>query len=158
MSQRPSLLLVMRHAEKPDDPWDPNLTLAGKARANQLADYIPKHLARPDFIFAAAVSAHSARSLQTVNPLSDATGVSINSTFADQDYAAMAAGIMAGAAFANNAGVICWHHGHIPSLMAALGAPAVTYPDPWDPMVFNLILAIDFANDKVVVRQIVEPF
>lgn len=158
MSQLPSLLLVMRHAEKPADPRDPNLTPAGKARAEQLADYIPNHVARPDFIFAAAVSAHSARSVQTMTPLSDATGISIDSTFADQDYSAIAADILTGAAFADKTGVMCWHHGNIPSLMAALGAPPGTYPDPWDPAVFNLILAVDFANDTVVVRQIVEPF
>ncbi len=96
MPQLPSLLLVMRHAEKPDDPRDPNLTLAGKARADKLADYISNQLTRPDFIFAAAISAQSARSEQTANPLSDATGVSINPTLANQVYAAMAANIPAG--------------------------------------------------------------
>src|SRR3977135_4277449 len=43
----PSRILLMRHAEKPDDPGDPDLTEAGRARAAALARYIPATFGKP---------------------------------------------------------------------------------------------------------------
>ena len=43
-------LLVMRHAEKSDDPDDPDLTPAGQARAKALPAYIQATFGKPDFI------------------------------------------------------------------------------------------------------------
>ncbi len=51
-----ALILLMRHAEKPLDPRDPDLSDAGKARADALARYIPQDVAKPDFLFAPAAS------------------------------------------------------------------------------------------------------
>ena len=49
----PTRILVMRHAEKSDDPADPDLTSNGRKRAKALASFIPNHFGKPDFIFAA---------------------------------------------------------------------------------------------------------
>jgi broad specificity phosphatase PhoE len=76
-------ILVMRHAEKSDDPTDPELTPAGRHRAESLATYIPNQFGRPDFIFAASISKHSARPYETIKPLSKAIGVPIDATYAD---------------------------------------------------------------------------
>jgi broad specificity phosphatase PhoE len=86
----PSLLLLMRHAEKTSDPKDPDLAEAGVRRAQELVDYIRDTFGTPDFLFASAISKHSARPYETLKPLSKKTGIPIDTTYADQDYGALA--------------------------------------------------------------------
>ena len=157
MPRPPKVVLVMRHAEKPADPYDPDLSPAGYDRAETLARYAPETFGVPDFIFAAAISKHSARPYETVKPLSKRTGVPIDATIADQDYCVLASDLLSGT-YADQHGVICWHHGHIPALMQALGAENGDYPDPWDPEVFNLILKVDLSTKPPTVTKITEPF
>lgn len=162
MATAPLSVLVMRHAEKPGDPQDPHLSPSGVARAKQLARYIPESFGQPDFIFASAPSKHSVRPYETVQPLSKRTGVPIDATYADQDYGALAADLLSGRTggdVAGKQGVICWHHGNIPSLLHALGAKDGEYPDPWDRNVFNLILRVDFKDgEDPRVSKVLEPF
>jgi phosphohistidine phosphatase SixA len=149
----------MRHAEKPDDKRDPDLSQVGHARAKALAKFIPEKLFAPDFIFASAISKHSARPYETVRPLSKVTGTPIDSTVADQDYRALADDLLSGSSYAGKVGVVCWHHGNIPLLMNELGAPRGQYPDPWDAKVFNLILRVDFDDSGAPqVSKVDEPF
>lgn len=158
MSNVPSSILVMRHAEKSEDANDPNLSPAGYARAERLATFIPEMMGKVDFIFASALSKHSARPYETVKPLAKNTGLPIDTTFADEDYQALAKKLLSGA-YAAKRGVVCWHHKMIPFLMSALGASAGEYPDPWDPTVFDLILRVDFVNEKALtVTRTKEPF
>ena len=154
-----TLILVMRHAEKPADDADPHLAPAGAARAQTLAAYIPTTFGDPDVILAAAVSTHSARPFETVEPLAMACGVAVQTPFKDAEYAAQAHALRTDPARKGKRIVVCWHHGEIPALMQALGAPRASYPDPWDPTVFNLILKTNLAADgTVAVAQIQEPF
>jgi len=148
----------MRHAEKPSDPADPDLSPAGDARAQALASYIPQTFGELDFIYAAAISKHSARPYETVKPLSQKCGVPINSTTADNDYAFLAHELLSNKQFAGKRILICWHHGNIPPLMHALGAPSGSFPNPWDPSVFNLILKLDNSLPEPSVAPITEPF
>jgi broad specificity phosphatase PhoE len=158
MAGKPQVVLVMRHAEKSGDPSDPDLTAAGEARARALADYIPHEFGAPDFIFAAALSKHSARPYETVQPLAKRVGVPIDATIADQDYGVLASDLLTDADYAAKRIVVCWHHGNIPSLMHALGAANGAYPNPWDPAVFNLILKVEFPVGGPSVASVVEPF
>ena len=62
--------LLMRHAEKPEEPSDPHLSPEGEDRAKRLATWVPRQLGGPpDFIFAAANSEESDRPVETVTPL-----------------------------------------------------------------------------------------
>ena len=155
----PSRILVTRHAEKPDDPMNPELSDAGCVRAERLADYIPATFGSPEFLFATALSTHSARPVETLTPLSKRIGVAIDSTFGDQDYGALAQEVLSQPQFAGKLILVCWHHGNVPSLMRALRAKSDEFPDPWDPQVFNLILQLDYAgsSDPNTVR-VIEPF
>lgn len=157
-ADKPTMILVMRHAERPADPSDPDLTKQGKARAKRLATYIPKEFGKPDFIFAAAISRHSARPYQTVLPLSKQTKVSIDAKIADNDYGVLAQKLLTKKRYAGKSIVVCWHHGNIPSLMRMLGAPSGSYPNPWNHTVFNLILKVDFPKGRAKVKKIREPF
>jgi broad specificity phosphatase PhoE len=158
MAGKPKMILVMRHAEKPADPTEPNLTAAGKRRAKRLATYIPKEFGKPDFIFAAAISRHSARPYETVKPLSKRVKVGIDAKIADNDYGVLAQELLTKNKYAGKSIVVGWHHGNIPSLIRMLGAPKGQYPDPWDHTVFNLILQLEFPDDKPKVKKVREPF
>ena len=80
----------MRHAEKTGDPMDPHLSQDGYARAGKLADFIPASFGIPRFLFATSISKHSVRPIETLEPLSMKIGVSVDATYADQDYSALA--------------------------------------------------------------------
>ena len=90
----PTLILVMRHAEKPEDLQNPDLSPAGRERTEKLATYVPKTFGALDFIFAAAISKHSARPFETVKPLSEAIGIPTDATIADNDYEVLAADLL----------------------------------------------------------------
>jgi broad specificity phosphatase PhoE len=150
------IILVMRHAEKSDDPLDPDLSPAGRARAQHLASYIPATFGQPGFLFASAVSKHSHRPIQTLEPLSLQCSVKIDASYADQDYGALAQELRENNAYDASLVIVCWHHGNIPPLMHALKAAAGDYPDPWNPAVFNLILRLDGSAPKVT--RVTEPF
>ena len=62
----PGRILVMRHAEKTGDTSDIYLSAEGVKRAERLVTYIPQTFSRPDFIYAAARSKRSIRSIETV--------------------------------------------------------------------------------------------
>jgi broad specificity phosphatase PhoE len=151
-------ILLTRHAEKPDDPLDPNLAPAGLQRAGRLASYIPDQFGTPAFVFASAISKHSRRPYETIEPLSKACGLPIDGSFADQDYAALADELATKSQYDGKLVLICWHHGNIPSLARALNAKSGEYPNPWDATVFNLILKFDFTAGMPEVEQIIEPF
>jgi broad specificity phosphatase PhoE len=155
----PLLLLLMRHAEKPADPTDPDLAPAGLQRAKQLADYIPQAFGPFDFLFAAAISRHSARPYETMKPLSTKIGVPIDATYADNDYGALAAAVLSETRYSGKKIVIAWHHGNIPPMADALGAAVGQSPNPWNPAVFNLILKFEWgAAAQPSVTKVVEPF
>ena len=155
----PKTILIMRHAEKPDDPTDPDLSEAGFARAESLASWVPSRYPGVNFLFASAISKHSARPYETISPLAKKLGLPLDSTFADQDYAALASELMTAKKYDGTVVLVCWHHGHIPSLAWELKAPAGTYPDPWNPAVFNLALQFDYDSEGIPkVTNIPEPF
>jgi broad specificity phosphatase PhoE len=158
MADKPKMILVMRHGEKSDDPDDPDLTAAGQARAIKLATFIPQQFGEPDFIFAAAITRHSARPYETVQPLSKATSVGIDATIADNDYGVLAKELLKKDRYAGKLVVVCWHHGNIPPLMRYLGASAGSYPSPWDHKIFNLILQVEMSGGSASVKQVTEPF
>jgi broad specificity phosphatase PhoE len=155
----PKQILLMRHAEKPDDPTDPHLSDAGRARAEKLADYVPKNPEVPDFLCASAPSKNSVRPIETITPLSKKIGVSIDSTIADQDCPVLAQELLTDPKYDGKLVLICWHHGYLPELAFGLGAAGANVPNPWDPNVFNLILNLDYSKgSKPTVTQITEPF
>jgi broad specificity phosphatase PhoE len=151
-------VLLMRHAEKPTDPLDPDLSPAGRQRAEKLVDYIPKTFGKPAFLFASAASKHSRRPIETITPLAQNCGLKIDESFADQDYEALAHELLTNDQYESKLILLCWHHGNIPPLAHALNAPHGDYPNPWDPTVFNLILNFKFRSGKPEVQEMTEPF
>jgi broad specificity phosphatase PhoE len=151
-------ILLMRHAEKTDDPLDPDLSDKGLKRDERLLQYIPKEFGLPDFLFASALSKHSHRPYETIKPLSKDIGVPVDASFADQDYGALAQELGTKPHYQGKLILICWHHGNIPPLAHALDAKDGDYPNPWRREVFNLILKFVFNAGTPKAEQITEPF
>jgi hypothetical protein len=151
----------MRHAEKIGDPLDPHLSQDGYVRAAKLADYIPDTFGIPQFLIASSISKHSVRPIETLEPLATKIGVPIDTTYADQDYGALASLLFSDPRYADTGTliVVCWHHGNIPLMANALRAKPGSYPDPWDAQVFNQILILNYSGDgEPEVTMLTEPF
>jgi phosphohistidine phosphatase SixA len=157
----PGRILLMRHAEKTGKTDDIYLSKEGVRRAERLVTYIPQVFGRPDFIYAAARSKRSIRSIETVKPLAAALGLEVQYHIEDKDFKSLVTEIFSKPEYRGKMIVICWHHGKLPEIAALLGGQKGSYPESWPQDVFNLIL--DFRYDPKsdrppVVGQIVEPF
>jgi phosphohistidine phosphatase SixA len=147
MSSAATKVLIIRHGEKPGDPATDgaddgrDLSTRGFERAGALAVYIPATFGPPDFLFATEESKHSNRPVETITPLAKVLGIEINSKHADDDFQKVADDILSNAKYAGKLVLICWHHGKIPKLTAALGGSAPF--DPWPGDVFDRVWSLD---------------
>ena len=157
----PARIVLMRHAEKTGDPEDIHLSADGVKRAARLATYIPQTFGKPDFIFAAARSKRSIRSIETVEPLAASIGKTVQHDIEDKDFEQLVSEIFSNPDYRGKTIVVCWHHKKLPEIAVALGAPPGSYPSFWSEDVYNLIL--DFRYDPKsdappTVTNVVEPF
>jgi hypothetical protein len=152
-------ILLMRHAEEPTDPTDPDLSAAGRRRADRLAPYLCSEYGKPDFLIAAAANKRSARPLLTLRPLSHSIEARIDTSFKSSRNASLARALCSEPAYADKLVVVCWTHLELPAFAAALGAKPGECPDPWPEDVFDLILRFDYGKrGKLQVEKIVQPF
>ena len=115
-------ILVIRHAEKPDE--GSGLSPAGQARALAYATYfktltidgVPIHI---DTLIATADSGESERPRLTLAPLSEATGIQIQQPFDDAAVKDLARWLEQGKP--DRTILIAWHHGKLPKLLERLG-------------------------------------
>lgn len=140
----PSMVLIIRHAEKPDDATDQNLSKRGFERADALATVIPNGFVHPDFLFATRKSAHSNRPVETIEPLSKAMHLTIEASFKDDEFAGLAHELLTNPKYSGKIVLIAWHHGKIPELAHALGATAA--PDKWNSKEFDRVWEISYSN------------
>ena len=154
-------VLLVRHADKPDA--GPGLSQAGEARAAAYARYFHPFLAgggrfEPDTLIATADSPESRRPRLTLEPLSRATGLPIDTRFANGDEKALAKALRTEPHGRHI--LIAWHHGHLPKLIRALrGDPAAVLPDGrWPDDVYDWVieLAFDSRGELADARRIRE--
>lgn len=155
----PERVLLMRHAEKTGKEDDIHLSETGAARAKRLASYIPETFGVPDFIFAAAPSRKSIRSIETMLPLAAALGKDVRHDIEDRDFAALVRQIFSDAAYDGAIVIICWHHRKMPDIARMLGAIDGSYPDPWPETLYDTIIDIAYAADGTPSsRRVRQPF
>ena len=147
-------VLLIRHAEKPDDDADRTLAVPGQERAQAYVVYFqsypsPSQPLRLDYVFAAQDSAESQRPRLTVTPLAQALDLAINVEYADKDVADAAKAFLA----LDGANVlVCWHHEEILALAQALGASKSSLPPTWPGHVYGWLVQLSFdANGKLTV-------
>ena len=135
----PALIILIRHAEKPgetkatpiDDSeiTDPYLSSAGYYRAGAYSAYFDAKkngglYPKIDSIFATKATRRSNRPFLTVAPLGAAVGKTVNVDYDNKpDGIAKLAATLLGGKYAGQTVLICWHHGTMPALAAALGYP-----------------------------------
>jgi phosphohistidine phosphatase SixA len=159
----PRQIVILRHAEKPDDPREPDLSPEGDARAQMLASLIPRRFPNPDWLFCAARSRHSNRPYDTLAPLAQVLRMALDERYADDGYAELAADLLQKPRYTDKLIVICWHHGHIPDLALSLGvAQAALAAAPGivglgsDPTVFDRFWILDFSNGRISFSSVLE--
>lgn len=145
-----AVILVIRHAEKPDDGY--GLSAAGETRAMAYVNYfknfkIDGQPLKLDYLFAAADSKESHRPRLTIEPTSKALGLDINNRFKAKDFQGLADEIKSKPH--GKAILIAWHHGKIPSLLRALGAdPDQVIPNAkWPDDVYGWLIQLRYDSD-----------
>lgn len=152
-------IIVLRHAEKTGLPDDTRLAPAGVVRADRLAQYIPGRFGRPVALIATAVTKQSSRPLDTLRPLEARLGLRIDTSFEREDHKLLAQALLTPGRFPTGLKVVCWHHGKLPTLIRALGAPAGSFPDPWPDEMFDRIIELAWAAPgHPAVTNHVQPF
>jgi hypothetical protein len=155
-------VLIVRHAEKPAS--GSGLTPEGLTRANKYAQYF--HPFRADgttialnALYAGADTAESVRPRLTLEPLSHATGISLNLQFPTNNPEALAHALLTEPH--GDHVLIAWRHKKIPALIKALGGdPALLFPDGvWPDAVYDWVIFLhyDAAGHLDIQKRIQEP-
>ncbi len=148
----PSEILLLRHAEKPDDKDDRGLSFQGRVRAAALSVNVPATFGPPKHLFAAKASKESNRPVLTVEPLAAALRCEIDTRFEHDAYEQLAHELLNQPKYETGRILICWHHGDLPELAKALGVPHA--PDHWGDEVFDHIWQIDFTGQSPTLSKI----
>lgn len=146
-------LLIIRHAEKPED--GDGLTPVGEKRAQAYVKYFATYAinGKPSkftHIFAATDSKKSHRPRLTIEPFAKSIGMTIDTRFTDKDNEAFVKELRA-----HDHGkqiLVSWRHGKIPELLTLLGSPTKKFiPEgDWPDDVFDRVIELHFsANGKV---------
>ena len=157
----PATIYVIRHAEKPaPEENSPDLTPTGFKRAEALPSLFVQmpgtpapRLPKPDAIFATARSKSSNRPVETVTPLAQFLKLPIHHDFDEKATGLLAAELLGGK-YAGKVILICWHHGQMPALAAALGVSDP--PAAWDAQVFNQIWKITYTDGQATLTTLSE--
>jgi broad specificity phosphatase PhoE len=141
------VILIVRHAEKPDS--GPGLTPAGQQRATSYVRYFEEYrigtqVLRVDRLIAAADTKASQRPRLTLEPLSRALKLPIDTQYRDKDTDALAQALKTQPG--GKTILICWHHGDIPSLLQALGgdSDALLPKGKWPEGVYNWVIQLRY--------------
>ena len=167
-------IMIIRHAEKPiagvaaqgvnaDGVPDPeSLTPRGWQRAGALvalfsgksAGATGSVLPIPTHLFASQVGVHSSsqRPRQTLQPLGDRLGLTIDDRFLKEELAQLAHGVLA----IEGVVLISWEHHLIPSLANMLIGDTTTAPQVWPDDRFDVVWLIEsrVGDRPAVFRQI----
>ena len=148
-------VLIVRHAEKPE--VGRGLTPAGEARARAYVAYFePFHEAgwkvRVDALFAGNDSESSIRPRLTLEPISRATGLTLNMSVETKEPEKLVA--MLHTQCHGKHPLIAWRHGQIPALLHALGASPTLLPgDKWPDDTYDWVIVLEFNQNGNLQKQ-----
>lgn len=163
----PRVILLLRHAEKPTDNKDPNLSPKGYSRAGALPAWLINTYGRPIAVYAMKSGDAGAdsikrdrflgytatysgspqtpqehkthRPVQTVTPLAQALGQTVLSPYGYGQTNQIVNEILTTPAYSGKLVVLCWVHGEIKSLAQQFG---YTQAKDWDGNDFDHVWAI----------------
>ncbi|HEY3781845.1 MAG TPA: hypothetical protein VGL56_12230 [Fimbriimonadaceae bacterium] len=151
-----TVVLIIRHAEKPDS--GDGLTEAGERRAAAYVQYFKSYQLngeplRLTHIFAAHDSKASHRPRLTIEPLAMSLHQNLDLRFTDKDPDALVQDLKS-----ENLGneiLICWRHGKIPALLSALGVdPSKFVPEGrWPEGIYDRVIELHFDSQGQINQQ-----
>lgn len=149
-----TLVMIIRHGEKPDDSHKgigpdgkkdkASLTEQGYARAARLADLfgptqgpLRPGLRRPTQLYAAdaTTEGEGKRTRETITPLATRLGLPVNTSFGKGQEDALVASVLS----QPGPTLICWQHGEIPAIAAAFGRAVPAPPGHWPGHRFDMV-------------------
>jgi hypothetical protein len=151
-----TVVLIIRHAEKPDSGV--GLTPIGEQRASAYTQFFKSYKVngkplKISHLIAASDSKDSHRPRLTLEPLAQALHDPLDLRFSDKDPEALVEALKN-----SDMGpeiVICWRHGKIPALLNALGADSATFiPEgKWPGNIYDRVIELHFDKDGKVISQ-----
>jgi len=145
----PKEIVLIRHAEKPADTSNENLSTKGYERAAALAYYLPDTFGKIDHIFAAGVGngSPSERPIETVTPLATRLKKKIHDTFLKDTYQDMVNHIFGDDKYTDSVLIIAWQHTDIEAIATAFGTQNVPTA-PWPRTCFDLVWKLSYNGDQ----------
>jgi hypothetical protein len=142
-----AVVLIIRHAEKPDKGVE--LSEAGQQRAAAYVRYFENFTVgsaplQVAYLFAAADSKASHRARLTLEPFSQAVGLPIDAQIPETKSKDLVAAIQKKPP--GKQILICWHHSEIPNLLAALRADSKSLlgGKNWPDNVFDWVIQLRY--------------
>lgn len=150
---QPAQIILLRHAEKPDDPSALHLSSRGEDRARALASLLGTNSTLTSDAPIAALYAthvtkhdHGERPGETLAPLATKLGLPVQTPYASGLYSPLARAILANTNYVGKTVVICWTHRNMADLASALGVKP--QPAPWKAKTFDRLWIIQPGGAK----------
>ncbi|MDY7536081.1 flagellar basal body-associated protein FliL [Pseudomonas sp. Bout1] len=149
-------VLIVRHAEKPDE--GPLLSPKGEQRAAAYASYFDPLLLNgicvvPQRLIATSDSKQSFRPRLTLTPLAQRLQLPLETPYADNEVGKLVKSLRK----SNQAQtvLIAWHHGHIDKLIEAFGGDgqALTGMQKWPENVYDWLIVLRFDEQGQLVES-----
>ncbi len=148
----PAQVLIIRHAEKDGGN---QLSPAGFQHADQLVQYFETNpdvtqYGTPVAIYAMAPDKAGGvlRPIQTVTPLAQALGLTLNTNYDTNMIPQLVQDVMSNPAYEGKMVLICWVHQQIPALAQQFGAAQA--PSSWPGSnVYDLVWELNFSGNQV---------
>ena len=158
---QPAQIIVIRHAEKPEDHEERHLSKAGQARAEALVKFFTRdeHATRrglPQVLLACHPShkGHTLRPRETLLPLAQHLKLEVQTPFESKDYAQLAHALLHDPAYRGKAVVVCWVHDSLPAFAAALGV--TPEPPKWKDSDYDSAYVITFPEGRAHLKTIAQ--
>lgn len=145
----PKEILILRHAEKPADITNENLSTKGYERAAALAYYLPNAFGTIDYIFAAGVGhkSHSKRPMETITPLAERLDKKVHHKYLKYEYPEMITHIFGDDKYTDKTIAIAWQHTDIEDIATKFGAQEVP-TSKWPGDCFDLVWKLTLNTNK----------
>jgi len=155
----PAQIILIRHAEKPEDTNAVHLSKEGEKRAKELVSFLTTDPALTKFGLPVALYAthptkhgHGVRTVETLTPLAKELHLPIQEPYLSEDYQGLARSVLSNPRYAGKCVVICWNHTEIPQLAAALGVRPE--PPEWKESVFDRVFLITYEDGKAILKNL----
>lgn len=156
---QPAQVILIRHAEKPEDPAEVHLSEKGEKRARELVPFLTTdpvltQAGLPVALFATRTTRHGRgqRTQETLAPLAHELGLPVQTPYLSEEYKEMARWILSNRDYEGKTVLICWNHEEIPQLTEALGVRP--RPPKWKDSVFDRVYLITFPKGKATLADL----